>query len=256
MNSVPPIDSGDPRLTAYVLGELSPVEGHAVEAWLLKSPEARAEVQGIREMVSLIRGGFAAELETSLAAPVQETPAFTVVRAAETSSKIVPLTETQIQRRRYVAAGLAVAATITLAAIAPNWMAPKSGGGSLAGIDLPPFSGPVPGLSSVEEGVDGIYLASAGGVLPEFRSKSLGNDPIITEVRVLSEDPAVLRNFPLTPEMTTYLPAPRGAAVTPTAGGRAMYLDNERYPNLEIAQPAAGWDDQQIASGLVSPIVP
>ncbi|MCA8997842.1 MAG: von Willebrand factor type A domain-containing protein [Planctomycetaceae bacterium] len=44
----------DPRLTAYVLGELSDTERSAVDAWLATSPEGRAAVEEIRELTSSV----------------------------------------------------------------------------------------------------------------------------------------------------------------------------------------------------------
>jgi len=54
-----PVD--DPRLTAYALGELEANEIPAVEALLAQSPEARAEVEAIREMAGVLGTELAAE---------------------------------------------------------------------------------------------------------------------------------------------------------------------------------------------------
>jgi hypothetical protein len=254
MNSVTPIDSGDPRLTAYVLGELTVSEAHAVEAWLIKSPETRAEVQGIREMIELIRGGFGAELEASLSAPVEEVPAFSVVRSPEQEFAAVGAARQRTLRRRFatVATGLAAAAAVTFAVITPNWKAPE-GVSTPVAAELPPFSGSIPGLDHLGNESEGIFLASAGGLTPDLRSRPIGSDPVITEVRFLSGDPAELQNFPLTPEMVSYLPAPRLAAGAPS-GGRSIYLDTDRYPNHEIveAEAASAWDDQRFIPGFVA----
>ena len=42
------IDPNDPRLTAFVLGELDPTESAAIEAMLVESPEGRQAVEEIR----------------------------------------------------------------------------------------------------------------------------------------------------------------------------------------------------------------
>jgi Ca-activated chloride channel family protein len=54
-----PVD--DPRLTAYALGELDASEVPAVEALLEQSPEARAEVEAIREVAGVLGTELAAE---------------------------------------------------------------------------------------------------------------------------------------------------------------------------------------------------
>ncbi|MBL9151682.1 MAG: hypothetical protein JNK37_04340 [Verrucomicrobiales bacterium] len=259
MNSVTPIDSGDPRLTAYVLGELSVAESHAVEAWLLKSPEARAEVQGIREMVSLIRGGFAEQLTGALSAPApapQPVPTFTVVRPAAGSGKA---------RIRPVVwgTGLAAAAAVALALTSPRWLGQPAGGSAqpVAAAETtsaPAYSGAIPGLSPVGEAGEGVYLASAGGVAPDFRPRHLAGDPVITEVRFLPDDPTQLRNFPLTPEMVSYLPAQRVLSAAPaTADGHDLYLDTERFPQPEIVEnPVGDWQqDDLYLGGIVSPVM-
>lgn len=251
MNSVTPIDSGDPRLTAYVLGELTVAEAHAVEAWLVKSPEARAEVQGIREMVDLIRGGFGAELQASLAAPVREVPALSVVRLPDSNLAVSGRSRQSTPRRRVAALGLglAAAAAVTFALIGPDRMATPTADQPVAAAaaELPPFSGSIPGLDHLDQEADGIYLASAGGLSPDLRSRPLGADPVITEVRFLSDDPTALQNFPLTPEMVSYLPAPRAAVGAPAGGSRSLYLDAGRFPNPQIVQPETGaaWDDHR-----------
>lgn len=248
MHSVTPIDSGDPRLTAYVLGELSVSEAHAVEAWLLKSPEARAEIQGIREMVSLIRGGFAAELERAGAVPAQPKRAeLTLVRSeAPASPPSVESPERVVRIRRFAAVGtgLAAAAALVLAVTSPRWMSPGGVPESQLAADLPPFGGTIPGISRVDE-ADGIYLASAGGVAPDLRLRNPAADPVITEVRFLSDDPAQVRQFPLTSEMMSYLPAPRVMPIAPVPAARQagnLYLDSDRFHNPELGG-GAGQDD-------------
>jgi hypothetical protein len=48
------LDPNDPKLTAYALGELGAEERAAIESSLAGSPEARAEVQKVRELASLL----------------------------------------------------------------------------------------------------------------------------------------------------------------------------------------------------------
>ncbi len=57
------IQTNDPSLTAYALGELSPSELLQFEQQLKSSPEATAELEGIEETVDWLRSGFASELQ-------------------------------------------------------------------------------------------------------------------------------------------------------------------------------------------------
>lgn len=57
------IQTNDPSLTAYALGELSPSELLQFEQQLKSSPEATAELEGIEETVDWLRRGFASELQ-------------------------------------------------------------------------------------------------------------------------------------------------------------------------------------------------
>jgi Ca-activated chloride channel family protein len=54
-------DPNDPKLTAYVLGELDEKERAEVEALIENNPDARAAVEGIREVTGLLEGGLASE---------------------------------------------------------------------------------------------------------------------------------------------------------------------------------------------------
>nr|MDQ6913318.1 hypothetical protein [Verrucomicrobiota bacterium] len=52
----------DPKITAYVLGELSAQEAAQMEKAMAESPEARAQVEQTREMAATLRDEFRAEL--------------------------------------------------------------------------------------------------------------------------------------------------------------------------------------------------
>ena len=73
----------DPRLTAYVLGELTDDERAAIERELADSPLLTAEVQGLREAAALIGRalagetpppGLSAEQRTSIVQPATGCP--------------------------------------------------------------------------------------------------------------------------------------------------------------------------------------
>ena len=52
------IDSEDPRLTAYALGELDPSEVDDFEKVLQDCPEAKSEVEAIRDAITTIKEEF------------------------------------------------------------------------------------------------------------------------------------------------------------------------------------------------------
>lgn len=56
----------DPRLTAYVLGELDEIEIAQLEAWLAKTPEAQAHVEGLRLLTEQVFTSLQAEAEQEL----------------------------------------------------------------------------------------------------------------------------------------------------------------------------------------------
>lgn len=62
------IGPDDPRLSAYVLGELDESQRHEVERLLEHSPNARAEVEAIRETAALLHAELAAEPAVALTA--------------------------------------------------------------------------------------------------------------------------------------------------------------------------------------------
>lgn len=55
------MDINDPRLTAYVLGELEEVDRQVIENALEDSPELRREVEAIRDGVAILSTGLQAE---------------------------------------------------------------------------------------------------------------------------------------------------------------------------------------------------
>src|SRR6516225_8592666 len=58
------IDPNDPRVTAYVLGELDPPERAVVEAMLLESPECLQAVEEIRQTASWLTERLHEESQT------------------------------------------------------------------------------------------------------------------------------------------------------------------------------------------------
>ncbi len=61
--------SDHPQLTAYLLGELSPVESAALEAELAASPELQQELDALRQTIAALQSAFAQHVETQPAVP-------------------------------------------------------------------------------------------------------------------------------------------------------------------------------------------
>ncbi len=97
--------ANDPRLTAYVLGELSHQEREELEAELKTSPSAREALEEISETIGWIRNGFSAQAPVDLA---QEQTERILNRAERARHAWLP-------RPWKWAAGLAAAACLVLA---------------------------------------------------------------------------------------------------------------------------------------------
>ena len=81
------IETNDPQLTAYALGEMEPDEVAVFERQLADSPTAKAEMQDIRETVQWLRDGFATEAMRH--ADEQAKASVLTNPAAEGESKVV-----------------------------------------------------------------------------------------------------------------------------------------------------------------------
>ena len=79
-SSNPILDTNDPRLTAYVLGELAPTEAAEIEAALQSSPELRTAVADIRRATEAISNVFMTEPSLNLT-PKQKSELLTEAEA-------------------------------------------------------------------------------------------------------------------------------------------------------------------------------
>lgn len=268
MKSEATISPDDPRLSAYLFGELSVEESLLVEAQLRRSPEARAELEEFRAMSDLLRDSFAAEL----AGAALDQPALSLLPAPRVEDKVVAFTGTGIESQRNwgrVAAVATLAAAVVIALVMLPKAVPMSGGapGALASVD--PVVAPQPASADGEttrrltatkvpafgyrgeaDSANGLHEVAWTAGDPEVgfegRPRSLGSDPTITEVRFLSDDPIDLRSAPVPAELLSYLPDGRsGQGGVSTAmfhpdsdlrgGGQShLYLDTDRYPDPEI----------------------
>ncbi|MCA9143790.1 MAG: hypothetical protein KDB05_13430, partial [Planctomycetales bacterium] len=114
------INSDDPRLTAYVLGELDDNERAEIEAALALSPELQAEVASIRQAAELFDDSFRSEeapvLTNEQREAIQERSSTESVELA----RPLPIEKRMSWRRAIIAlAATGIAATIVIAFLLP-----------------------------------------------------------------------------------------------------------------------------------------
>jgi len=109
------LNPDDPRLTAYVLGELDEAERAEVEAILEKSPEARKEVEEIRSTVERVTMELGTEPLPALSAEEREKI------TAKAEQETAPVEQLPQRRRRWIPSltwrGWAMAASVLVAVI-------------------------------------------------------------------------------------------------------------------------------------------
>ena len=105
------LDTNDPRLTAYALGELDDAERAQVEAALNDSPQARATVTQIRQTAEMLTQEFATEPVAALTQQQRET-INAATRGADGRVGVSAVTKTRAVRRRWVP--YAIAASILI----------------------------------------------------------------------------------------------------------------------------------------------
>lgn len=91
----------DPRLTAYVLGELSPEERAALERELASDPELAAEVRAIESLAGELRGTLAAAPAPALDASRRDT-----ILASARPAPVAVRPKPRLLRQLAIAAGL------------------------------------------------------------------------------------------------------------------------------------------------------
>lgn len=225
MKSEATISPDDPRLSAYLFGELSIEESLVVEAQLRRSPEAQAELEEFRAMSDLLRDSFAAELTDA----AQDQPSLSLLPAPREEGKVIAFAGAG-QNRQWRVRRIAAVATLAAAVILGLMVLPKAvtetesdanlavaeptgaprevTAPAAAEVSVPAPSAATPaskvpafGYRGETEHRDGLHQVSWTGDDREnsldSRPRSPGSDPTITEVRFLSDDPVDLRGVPL-----------------------------------------------------------
>ncbi len=167
-----PVNSDDPQMTAYALGELTVAEAAEFEARLQDSPKARRELGEMRQIMALLSEGLRGEWEGE--SPVKGLRVFEPVLLPEPVSDAVVIEGQFRPVRRSLAAAAAVAAILLFggaaflsqrsglfdgAPVKGLAAVDLSGGGSLSGAALH-----VPQLLLAEEIEDPSSLDLVGGV--------------------------------------------------------------------------------------------
>lgn len=217
------ISHDDPRLSAFLLGELPAAEAAAVEHAVAADPALRLSLDELRRVASLLEG----TLSTAPPAlrPVQREAVLRAVRHADSEGKVVELASARRGLRPWftvIGAAAAVVLAVTLASkvAGPRKPGGQSGGGAVE-LALLPMPGPV---------VEGGEAATPGGgasteSVRTAQREELQKDPggFLDEVsRQLTRDP--LPDPARLPSLKPLPPLQSGAEVSlPVVVGHASY---------------------------------
>lgn len=148
----------DPRLSAYLLGELEADEARAVEHAAAREPAVRLALHELRELTGLLGDTLGGERPSTLHPSQREA----ILREGR-ESKVVELPSARRARRSWLPA-LGAAAAIAIAAVLMSRLGEEAGGGAGGeGISREIALLPMPGPEAGGEGTTG---AAAGGGAP------------------------------------------------------------------------------------------
>jgi hypothetical protein len=184
------ISSDDPRLSAFLLGELPAAEAAAVEHAVAADPALRLSLDELRRVASLLEG----TLSTASPAlrPAQRDAVLRAVRHADMEGKVVELASARRGLRPWLTVVGAAAAVVLAVTLASKISGPgKSGGeGAVGAVELAllPMPGP-PGQSGDAAATGG---GSSTGAARTTQSDELRKNPgeFLDKVsRQLTRDP-------------------------------------------------------------------
>ena len=142
------ISSDDPRLSAYLLGELPAAEASAVEHAVAADPALRLSLDELRRVASLLEGTMSTA--SPALRPAQREAVLRAVRHAGLEGKVVEIASARRGLRPWLTVVGAAAAVVLAVTLASKISGPgKSGGEGAAGaveLALLPMPGP-PGQS-------------------------------------------------------------------------------------------------------------
>ena len=151
------ISSDDPRLSAYLLGELPAAEASAVEHAVAADPALKLSLDDLRRVASLLEG----TLSTAAPAlrPGQREAVLRAVRHAEMEGKVVEFASARRGLRPWLTVAGAAAAVVLAVTLASKVSGPRKSGGDGAGGAVEVALLPMPGPS----GESGDATAAGGG---------------------------------------------------------------------------------------------
>lgn len=138
------ISSDDPRLSAFLLGELPAAEASAVEHAVAADPALRLSLEELRKVASLLEGTLSTA--TPALRPGQREAVLRAVRHAELEGKVVEFASARRSLRPWLTVAGAAAAVVLAVTLASRISGPRQSGGERAGgaveVALLPMPGP------------------------------------------------------------------------------------------------------------------
>lgn len=151
------ISSDDPRLSAFLLGELPAAEASAVEHAVAADPALKLSLDELRKVASLLEGTLSSA--TPALRPGQREAVLRAVRHAEMEGKVVEFASARRGLRPWLTVVGAAAAVVLAVTLASRISGPGKSGGDGAGGAVEVALLPMPGPS----GEAGDATAAGGG---------------------------------------------------------------------------------------------
>ncbi|NOX57779.1 MAG: hypothetical protein GXP29_02845, partial [Planctomycetes bacterium] len=115
-----PINTDDPRFTAYALGELGEKESAEIKAALYNSPEAQRTVDGIRETAQLLKQSMDDEPMVGLTENHRRT---VEARIDESSKKVASAAlPSSFRKALWISSGLAASVLLAVSIWRPSFI--------------------------------------------------------------------------------------------------------------------------------------
>ncbi|UCD75348.1 MAG: von Willebrand factor type A domain-containing protein [Phycisphaerales bacterium] len=166
----------DPRLTAFVLGELEEDEAAVIEKRLETDEQLRETVDAIRRTVVMLSEGLQAEPAPGLTEEQKQS-----IRQQAEAAAEPPVIFTM--RRVWIGTGLAAAACVALALILPLLISPRTPVGSQGEYarEMPADEGKGEPVTTTGRGAGGEREGGRPGAIPEFADALAAGDSDIAE---------------------------------------------------------------------------
>lgn len=221
------ISSDDPRLSAYLLGELPAAEASAVEHAVAADPALKLSLDELRKVASLLEG----TLSTAAPAlrPGQREAVLRAVRHAEMEGKVVEFSSARRGLRPWLTVVGAAAAVVLAVTLASRISGPRKSGGDGAGgaveVALLPMPGPPGEAGDATAAGGGSSTSTSTSAARTSQSEELQKNPgeFLDKIsRQLTRDP--LPDPARLPALKPLPPLqPAGETLLPVIIGQASY---------------------------------